>query len=413
MKKLFVLACAALMTAAFVLPAAAVEHQFGGYWRTRAYTLENYGDTLTADDDLTQVDTRTRLYYTAVINENLKFVNKFEFNAVWGGPDANPNLWNSSFGDIGADGNNVVVKNSYVDFNYGPMNFKVGTQPVVSSRGFLFDDDCSGVTAAYKADNMGVEFIWIKEYEGHTSANPLVDNTDDIDQYIARASFGLGDVTVVPFLHYVHQSNTSVTDVDTKNHFLGVDVDAKLGMASVWFTGIYEFGEINDVDIDSFFLALGASADMGQFGIHGQAFYAHGDDINNNGNDDSFAPPLGAFYSWAEILEGGMFDVATPAGSPGSVLSNVWALNIGADFKPMDKLTLGADLWYAKRVEDRADRDGGLDDDLGTEVDLKATYELIDNLQLDVVAAYLWGGDCILTDQEDIYKLGTQLSLSF
>ena len=54
-------------------------------------------------------DTRTRLYYTAVLNDNLKFVNKFEWNATWG-----------DFGvaDISNDSTTSMRwKNSYIDAN--------------------------------------------------------------------------------------------------------------------------------------------------------------------------------------------------------------------------------------------------------------------------------------------------------
>ena len=53
-------------------------------------------------------------------------------------------------------------------------------------------------------------------------------------------------------------------------------------------------------------------------------------------------------------------------GSPADKISNVMACNIGVTLKPMDKLKLTADVWYAKLAED--DYTG--EKDLGTEVDL-------------------------------------------
>ena len=95
MKKLLVQGLAALLVVAFCVPASALENVFGGYWRTRAVGQQDYDGDGTGDQDLWRVDTRTRLYYTAVLNENLKFVNKFEFDAVWGGA--------GTYGDFGAD----------------------------------------------------------------------------------------------------------------------------------------------------------------------------------------------------------------------------------------------------------------------------------------------------------------------
>ena len=48
---------------------------------------------------------------------------------------------------------------------------------------------------------------------------------------------------------------------------------------------------------------------------------------------------------------------------------------------------------------------------LGIELELKATCMLLDNLKLDVVAAYLMAGDA--TGDEDPIELGAQLSFSF
>ena len=84
MKKFAILALAAVMVIALTVPAAALENEFGGYWRTRLFTDGHFNGENNDDTNYRRVDTRTRLYYTAKINDNLKFVNKFEIDAVWG-----------------------------------------------------------------------------------------------------------------------------------------------------------------------------------------------------------------------------------------------------------------------------------------------------------------------------------------
>ena len=59
-----------------------------------------------------------------------------------------------------------------------------------------------------------------------------------------------------------------------------------------------------------------------------------------------------------------------------------------------------------------------LSDYYGTELDLKATYMLVDNLKLDLCAAYLWAGDIIAkstyaTNSANPVQIGAQLSLAF
>jgi hypothetical protein len=122
MKKFTILALAALLVVAFTVPAAALENQFGGYWRTRFYINKDFtGEDQTNGRNYEVVDTRARLYYTAILNDNLKFVTKFEMDSVWGqGP----------LGDIGADGKELEIKNAHIDANFWGLNWKVGIQGI-------------------------------------------------------------------------------------------------------------------------------------------------------------------------------------------------------------------------------------------------------------------------------------------
>ena len=107
----------------------------------------------------------------------------------------------------------------------------------------------------------------------------------------------------------------------------------------------------------------------------------------------------------------GIFDNQASTGSCADQIGNIMAANIGAGFKVSDKLKLTADLWYAKLAEDNAKGDS----DLGTEIDLVLTYSLMKNLNLDVVAAYLFAGDATYkgANDKDPYEIGTQLSFRF
>jgi hypothetical protein len=74
------------------------------------------------------------------------------------------------------------------------------------------------------------------------------------------------------------------------------------------------------------------------------------------------------------------------------------------------------DLWYAERDEDIVFANGAKEGELGTELDVKVRYQLVEGLNLDLIGAYLWAGDATSTDgsnDEDPYEFGAQLSLSF
>jgi hypothetical protein len=414
MKKFSLVVLAVILVFAFTAPAFAFESSFGGYWRTRAFIQENFNGESNGLSDVSRVDTRTRLYYFADFSENFRFVNKFEMNAVWGS--------DSDYGDIGADGLSVRVKNTYADFTMGDFNFKVGTQGKVIARGMVFDDDFSGVIARYVSDEMIFPFIWINANEGGTGPDRT---NQDVDYYVLDPRFLVGESTWInPFAMYIYSQDASAwaattANEDVKVYLLGVNVDMDLDIASVWFTGIYEGGEVDTIfgdslDLKAYLVAGGASANVGEFEIHGELFYASGDDDPADSDVENFFIPDGQSYYWSEIMGIGVFDNQASAGSPADALTNIWAANIGATMEPMEKMKVTLDLWYAAHAEDDVTTD---EKKLGTEVDLKVTYNLLENLNLEVVGAYLFADDATATDSDgnddDPFEVGTRLSFSF
>jgi len=409
MKKLLTVLLAVGLAVAIAAPAMAFDSEFGGYWRTRAYMQKDFTGSDTGAKDLQQVDTRTRLFYTAVFSEDFKFVNGFEFNNTWG---------DTTGGNIGTDGTTQFrIKHSYANFNLGQFNFLVGLQPRVLHRGFVFDDDFAGLAVTYKGDGFQIPFVWMKAYEGGAGKDR---NDKDVDYYALKPSFTMGSTTLTPTLVYIYSKDASSWASTSGNKGLkvwlaGLDADMKFGGSSAWFTGIYEGGSADfvgggDVDVKAYLLALGGTASFGALDIHGQAFYATGQSQGST-DAEAFFIPRGQSYYWAEIMGLGIFDNTASTNSCADKISNIKAANIGVGFKASDKLKLTADLWHARLAESNA----AGNDTLGTEVDLKATYALMKNLNLDVVAAYLFAGNATYTGagESNPVEIGTRLSFSF
>ncbi|MFW5811061.1 MAG: hypothetical protein ACOCWY_05630, partial [Thermodesulfobacteriota bacterium] len=85
--------------------------------------------------------------------------------------------------------------------------------------------------------------------------------------------------------------------------------------------------------------------------------------------------------------------------------------------RPMDKLMVTFDAWYAEKVEEITLIDGSTADELGLELDLRITYQLVEGLNLDVIGAYLFADEVItendIAGDDDPYLVGSRLSLSF
>jgi hypothetical protein len=404
--------------------ASAVESQFGGFWQVESVFRDNF---VQPDSAQNYTHARTRLYYTAKFSDNLKFVNKFEFDTDWG---------DRVGGDIGADGNVFELKNSYVDFTLGMVNAKVGIQGATIARGFIFSDDFSGAVltgdfgmvkvpilyAAGPQDDVNNDTTAAAASPGLTDSNGDTITVDDAGNPVAAIATSPGASTDTHLLSVMPKisinDNISVTphvtwltetSVETDIFWVGADVDAKFDAVSVWGTFIYNGGEENDNDISAFLVAAGANANLGSVGVHGQGFYSSGDDDLADPDHDEFQQAPGSSYYWSEIMGLGQFDYnsPTPANAPGDNITNVWAANVGVTVKPMDKLTLGFDVWYAELAEDNAAGDS----DLGLELDGIISYQVMDNLKADVIFAYLVAGDA--TGPEDIMEGGVQLTLGF
>ena len=379
---------------------AAVDNQFGGYWRTRFIYEDNFDGKESASREY--VDTRTRLFYTAKFNDDFKFINRFEVNTGWGDKNG---------GDIATDGkNNWRIKHSYADFNMGAVNAKVGMQGATVARGFIFADDFAGVMVTPKFGNVSVPLVWINHAnEDAESWDGSAIPTFNENLFAALVAIKINDgMTVTPYVVYHpttdHDNLDDATQVeDSDNFYIGVDADLKFGAVSVWGTGIYNGGDYNGSDNQGFLAAAGADAGI----VHGQAFYATGDDNAADSDNDQFITAPGDSYYWSEIMGLGTFDNKFSNGSPNDNITNIWAANAGVTVKPMDKLKIDADVWYASLVEDNA----AGDTELGVEFDGKLTYTIMDNLTAEGIFAYLISGDA--TGDEDVMEGGLQLSLKF
>lgn len=446
MKRFIICALAVASLVAFVAPAFALHTDYGGYFRARAWTQEGFtGDGDDESLDFQATDIRGRIWAKFQISEEISWLNRIEINALFGDED--------NGGGIGTDGtDNLRWKHSFVDwtpnlqgdFNLGVrvglqgfagVGFPLGQyeiypyQPRYSNlvgRGFIFDDDYAGIYVNLEYGNIKIPFVWMKAYEGAVLAGDDDDLEDyDVDYYMVAPFFNVNEqLTINPYAWFITSNDASNWDAATGNEaidvfLVGADLDYRFGAHSLWLTGVYEFGEAEnrltgeDMDVKAFLVAGGAELDMGRFGIHGEAFYASGDDDASDDDVEAFGIPQGQSYYWSEIMGLGYFDYNTVSGSPGDVITNLWAVNIGADYDVNDKLNLRADLWYAERAETNEFIE---DAELGTEINLMATYALTENVDLSAVGAYLFAGDGVNMDADDDvdpWEVGLRLDFRF
>lgn len=394
--------------------ASAVENEFGGYWRTRFHYQDNMSSY--PGDTTFHVNTRTRLYYTAVFNENLKFVNKFEFDAVWG---------DDGYGDIGTDGKVFEIKNSYADATFGPANAKIGAQGLVIHRGILHDEDVIGAVISGNFGAVTPVLAWARDQDAKFGNQAY-----DLDVLHGGVKIKAGDmITLYPAVTALVGSKETTTsteeyvvaigepldtrDVETTTVgdqqfvWLGLDVDVKFDPISAWGTFIYETGEQLNVDKNAFALAAGVDAGV----VHGAGYYITGDDGSDPTENTEFTA-ISPYAVTAEIMGAGILDNGTGPGMPGAAPTNIMLANVGTAIKAMDNMTIKVDGWYGALAEDNANGNT----DIGFELDGVVTVKMLDNLSADIILAYLMAGDATndaAGNDDDVMEGGVRLSLSF
>ena len=395
---------------------AEIENQFGGYWRTRFSVQDNMSKY--PGDTKFMVDTRSRIYYTAKFNENLKFVNKFEFNTTWG---------DSNYGKIGADGKkDFRIKNSYVQADFGNVTTKVGAFAAVFHRGLLFDDDFIGVLGSPKFGNVTPVFIWgrakDKDFGGqdynmdffHGAVKVAIGETVTIGAGLtgvvgSNETVDVKDDLVVGIGQPLASTVTGQKDVGDINYvFAGIDVDVNLDPVKGWGTFVYQTGDKGGIDVDAFALAVGADAGV----AHGAFYYATGDDGSDATESTAFAP-ISPYVVTAEIMgAGSTIDGTFGPASLRWGFSDIMIFNAGATLKPMENVTLKFDGFYGALAEDNT----AGNTEIGWEGDAKATIKLLENLKADIFFAYLIAGDATndaAGNDDDVMEGGARLSLSF
>jgi hypothetical protein len=198
----------------------------------------------------------------------------------------------------------------------------------------------------------------------------------------------------------------------------------------------YLFGETDsevagapDVDTDKLAFMLDVGTKMGNLDAGLMYWHLSGDngDATENsaygttGND--FSPLLVAYNTNLSILNPDHMasgsataaDVATGAFAAGQ-----HGIALHANFMVSDKLSLNSALGYVQADKELA----GWDDEMGWEIDLGASYKLLDNLTYSANFGYLDTGDFFLgtttaaataaqMDTEDIYMVMHSLNMTF
>jgi hypothetical protein len=401
MKRLLFCLVALMAVFALVMPTYAAEMKVNGIWNTKAYAVDNYDGYDDTDDSFQYVTQRMRMYFNFIASENLKLVYKNEIDFQWG-DSAFVNSRNDG-GGRGGDSVNLETKNIYLEFMVPdtPVKATIGLQGITLHKGWFASDDFSAARFDMNFDPISITTYWagLAGLErGDTDAS------DDWWQLVASGAYKAENMDARLSFAYERNPNdvAPASDLDSDDLFMVMgEFNMSFDMFSFFVIGASNFGEADgsggtsatNRNYDGYMANVGVNVALDMATIRAQVIFASGDDEGDF--DDDFQALNGQTFSWSELMSDGYTYDNNPDNDQiggSNHPSNMYAVNVGADFKPTDTTTIKFDVYYIGMVEDRTVA-GEDEDEIGLEVDARLTQKIYDSLSLTVIGAYLFAED--------------------
>jgi hypothetical protein len=469
MKKFYLVLFAGVLITAFSMPAVAADIKFFGSYYAIGQWASNYSLTNDASgkDNASRGTYGQRLRVSTVyqVADGLKLTTSFDaLERAWGQENSigTPNPSNTYPAAAPATGlfgsgtgvnveNNISWERAFVTFNLGPGFFDVGYMSDGWWSPIAFGNTSGGAgpiiryTALFGPVTLSA--YWEKCRE--TQFDPAVYEPGDWDRYALQGAYKWKSGQAGLQLLWEKYEASKPEQYDIWNTLYNVPFAAKMDYYEIspffqaklsvvdlegklyWTLGKFKpTAGGNDLDIDGFSAYLNGKVNIGPAYIGGMFTYIKGQDPNDvnhatlsHGGGRDWDPTLmlgnDKFAKWL----GGRYAKTIGWGTPSGGLAfrggwneqNVWIYQGYAGFKPIPKLELRAAFSYLNQDKEL---NGYVNDHIGDELDITATYKIYPNLEYTVGFGYLWAGDFFKgtsanADIKDCYLLMHQIVMTF
>lgn len=431
MKKYVSVIAAFSLVAGVAGAASALEFTMSGRYMLEGYYLDNadgqgfnpYDDELSSDAAWVHT---FQVKPTMQVNDKIKFKADIRLakDQDWGSQD-----------DLGtSDGGNVNVKKLYMEYASPIGKIRMGRTPAGAWAGDFLS---SGGHAdrimwwpGFVAKPLSFYVFLQKSTEGD-----WYDGDSDSDNDLYEAGLDYKAENMLLKIGYDYYDYASKNDDPVLANRYEVNRHRIKGYGDMTFGSIYletefsyDWGDIdydvnaNDEDIDTFAFMVDVGTRMDKLDVGLMYFYASGDDDpsddDNNAALDGWAHDgIGDDFNPYYILTGdhtGMLGSDEYPDDRNMAAAGVHCIGMYSNYLVTEKLTLRGALAYAM-----ADRElDDVDDEYGWEIDLGATYKLLDNLSYELRAGYFDTGDFFedmdaASDADDLLLLSHHLTLTF
>jgi hypothetical protein len=479
MRKLWIVLLSLGLLAALSLPtfaASGADIKISGQYLINGFYSSNPSlkqDSYAGAGSYGVFDQRLRMQMDLKVAEGLSLVTRFDaLEKIWGAKSGTEAFDSTSrlYSTTAYEQENIEFERAYVDFTTGIGRFMVGYQqftfwgtPIADGNNtkpgikYIVASGPSILVLALERNQEGQVRSGIKTYD-------FLDSDTDIYDVGLIHKWKGGEAGIMyqyaqlknnrpsPPTGGAYQGTLHIVDPYIKQTMGPLYVEAEM----IWLTGKLAKFEppvsalAEDIDAKDFGLYIKANYDLKPAYVGGIFLYVQGDDYDSltkqNGGwikamsaaTNVFEPCLLFGSYWYNHAVGGQTGFVTSTTSPvtGTAMGsnnytyffdNIWMLQGYAGFKPIPKLDLMMSYsWFRadqlpraiKGVPVSAGNPEFQSKDIGTELDIKATYKIFDNLSYMVGAAYFWTGDYFkgtsATNQvDDNYLLMHSLNLTF
>jgi hypothetical protein len=411
MKKLLVVLFALSLVAAFAMPAAASDVSVKGSYFISGNFQDNPAmvDETAASSQWTSQQLRTQVDIS--VAKGLKMSVRFDtIERVWGTTAATTE-------------GNMEVDRTWVTANVGPGVLQAGYQQTDYAPLKLGNFYGSGPSVRFDIPfgKFVAELRWQKGTESDVG---VTDAAKDKDDYAVALMYKLDKGFVGAYNIYTVDQTSDLANT-WKNafnpYFKYVFGPVTVQAEAYYLTGEtdYDNPATQDVDYDGLSFWVNAAAKFGAFGVGGEIYSCSGDDVTT-ADENEGGGLLGLSGPGALIMFDYYLNKFNGSGygywSFGN-RNNVDLIDVYVTYQAMPKLTLKAQYFYADAQEKTASGYGSIDTEMGSELDLTATYKIYDNLSYMVGFGYVWAGDywktAVGTKLDDDYLITNKLTLVF
>ena len=430
LKKTVAILAAVGALAAISVPAMALENEFHGIYNFN-FNGSNVQSSASADIQVggtpekrqmnNYFEQRARLFYTAKVSDDLKFVTGLEIDHRYG--DANA--------DLDTDSINIEVKHVYLDFNLGSsFNAKTGLQAYQDTiKGLFISADVPAVITTTKlgAYTLGIGFSRFDDDFNGTTVTRLGDKNKDL--FILDNTFAITkDTKIAASYYFLADYATGTTGYAASNTPNGSNIlelanadaaillntfalsgESKVGPATLSGFAAMQAGhqKAAGTQVRRYFHGWAANVAAKLAVGPGTARTAFLFTSGNNSTDP------GSYKGWVTSSvntynEGNMQILArSTANSPSTTdqyvrrnVTNIALLTLGYDANLTDKIFLNGNLGFAWTPASNREfmgtgaagtahtnRNSG--DFMGSEINLETGYKVSPNLTLKATGAYM------------------------